>query len=86
MGIPNSSVDGLKIGSTLNEMYEKLGTPWNKDGNYIGYLYKYNDKDIIINFASFNELYDVRFKEERVVNNNIITDILIIVMGGKDGK
>ncbi|PID82731.1 MAG: hypothetical protein CSB15_01390 [Clostridiales bacterium] len=83
--LPNSSVAGLRIGNTLNEVYDKFGKPWSKDGDSIGYLYIYNGNNIVVNFTGNGKLY-IPKKETKIVKNNIVTRIDIYLVGGKDSE
>ncbi len=75
-------IDGIGVGNTRNEVYEKFGMP------FISYyeepkseiIYLYEDEDgvkYIVTFNCYRELYDSRLQKENVVRNNVITSVSV---------
>ncbi len=71
----NLTVDDLGVGSTLNEVYEKLGTPWIGGLSELTYRYEIDGVLFYIVFKSDDKIFDPRTNNFNDVKNNVITNI-----------
>ncbi len=71
--------DGIGVGNTLNEMYEKLGKPsWHfASGRSISYFYKDGDNVYSLKISYKPEIYDNNSGRHITVRNNVITNVSI---------
>ncbi len=80
-GLPKLDVriNGIGVGSTANEMYEKFGAPFIYMGkaNWAFYYIDDGDAEYIIIFMFDKEAYDYRKKAKSKVKKNTITHVII---------
>lgn len=73
-------IDGIGIGSTLNEVYEKFGAPIRIDTlSYLQYEYHNSETNEIytIYFKASDKVYNSRTGQYEPVRNNLVTDVYI---------
>lgn len=80
LGKAKITVDGIGVGSTLNEMYEKLGAPSERNGTAVFYDYKYDGKEwrLFFNTSVSDEIINGR--DGRILlpkSRMLITDIAV---------
>ncbi len=76
-------IDGIGVGNTLNEVYDKFGMPCifdSKDSIYQNLYYPYTDvmgKKYEISFYYLNKVKNFKKMEEGIVRNNLITGVSV---------
>ncbi|MDO4772844.1 MAG: hypothetical protein Q4A72_04730 [Bacillota bacterium] len=80
LGKAKITVDGIGVGSTLNEMYEKLGAPSEHDVFGVLYDYKYDGKEWSVLFRSSQNSEIINGRDGRILlpkSRMLITDIAV---------
>ncbi|MDO4772845.1 MAG: hypothetical protein Q4A72_04735 [Bacillota bacterium] len=69
----------IQIGSTLNEAYEQLGTPWHHHGgiHMTNFLNRDGDQTYNVHFVSDKEIYDQGYSGKPTKGTNVITKISV---------
>lgn len=84
-GIPkkNLSIKGIQIGSTLNEVYDKLGLPWTYKHSALGseatYYFKDSEEEYMILFLCGGKLLDGK-DYRRTKSENVVTRIEVFLL------
>ncbi len=74
-------VNGIKVGSTLNEMYDELGTPtlYEPAQHMVMYTYKEDGVKRFIGFCNYKQMYDYREGKKVDVKQNTITSLILTI-------